>query len=148
MRTYRASSLGSWEKVVARFLDKVEIREDGCWEWTATKYPSGYGSFFHGARGRRDYRSAHRVSYEMFVGLIPEGLQLDHLCRRRSCVCPDHLEPVTNAENVRRGYASRGLPTHCKYGHEFTAENTTHNRAGARVCRICRTERWNGRRSA
>lgn len=83
-----------------RLLDKVEIDPvAGCWLWTAAKNNGGYGMFTFTTGWRR---SAHRVSYETFVGPIPDGLQLDHLCRVRHCVNPDHLEPVTAAENTRR----------------------------------------------
>jgi hypothetical protein len=70
-----------------------------CWEWTSARTPSGY------ARVKRQGRDsqAHRVAYEVHVGPIPDGLELDHLCRNRGCVRPDHLEPVTHAENMRRG---------------------------------------------
>lgn len=71
--------------------------------------------------------------YEAFVGPIPDGLQIDHLCRVRHCVNPAHLEPVTIAENVRRGAAAQ---THCKYGHEYTPENTVIHHGG-RECRTC-----------
>ena len=82
------------------FWLKVETLSTGCWEWTGHVNNAGYG------RVKNDY--AHRLAYEMFVGPIPDGADLDHLCRRRSCVNPAHLEPVTRSENVRRGYAARG----------------------------------------
>ena len=69
-----------------------------CWRWTGTRDRSGYGQMKY--QGRRP--GAHRVSYELFVGPVPEGLELDHLCRSPECVRPDHLEPVTHAENMRR----------------------------------------------
>ena len=82
-----------------RFLDKVAISAGGCWEWAAFRNADGYGRFNDGQR----IVAAHRFAYERFVGEIPDGLQLDHLCRVRHCVNPDHLEPVTALENGLRG---------------------------------------------
>lgn len=86
-----------------RFLDKVEATLL-CWHWRGALSSQGYGVFYL-SRGR--YCLAHRFSYETFVGPIPLGLVLDHLCRDRACVNPEHVEPVTNAENIRRGARDR-----------------------------------------
>jgi hypothetical protein len=75
--------------------------------------------------------------YELLVGPIPAGLVIDHLCRVPSCMNPAHLEPVTNAENIRRGYAARGLLTHCSKGHELTPESTYARDRGYRRCKQC-----------
>ncbi len=77
------------------------IVKDEHWIWTGAKNPGGYGVIGAGARGQGN-KLAHRLSYELFVGPIPEGLHIDHLCVTRLCVRPDHLEPVTQAENNRR----------------------------------------------
>jgi hypothetical protein len=123
---------------VERFTAKYQVNEDGCWIWTAGINSEGYGSFWDGKRNVR----AHRFSYELAVEPIPEGMQIDHLCRVRNCVNPEHLEPVTNHENARRGNAgihmreTLGARTHCVHGHEFTPENT-YLGAGWRRCRKC-----------
>lgn len=85
--------------ILDRFWAKVEKRDDGCWFWTGSKLPAGYGHFAKGL--------AHRWSYEQFVGPIPEGLTIDHLCVNPSCVNPEHMEPVTASENSRRAVARR-----------------------------------------
>ncbi len=104
----------------------------GCWLWQRPLDKDGYGKL--GFRGNS--RAAHRVAYMVFVGPWGEGLELDHLCRVRNCVNPAHLEPVTGAENYRRGLKT-GI-THCKNGHEFTPENTYHWRGKHKHCRACR----------
>ena len=110
-----------------------------CWYWTGAKIPTGYGSIRHQGKAKM----VHRVAYEILVGPIPEGLELDHLCRVRNCVNPDHLDPVTHQVNVSRGrtgHSSGPRQTHCKRGHSFTEENTyMHN--GKRHCRACKALR-------
>lgn len=124
-----------------RFWPKVD-KTDGCWLWTAALSDGGYGVF--GIGGRRVVH-AHRFAYQQRVGPIPEGLHLDHLCRVRNCVNPDHLEPVTHAENVRRGLS--GPKTHCGYGHEMNEANTYVNpNSGHRECRACHARRERNRR--
>ncbi len=92
-----------------RFWVKVDVLGD-CWLWAAGLDGHGYGQFRVGSRtdGTRRMVRAHRWAYEHLVGVIPDGLDLDHLCRTPRCVNPAHLEPVTNRENSRRGFASRG----------------------------------------
>ena len=125
------------DTTLQRFWAKVN-KTDSCWLWTA-KTTFGYGYF----QINYKYHRAHRVAYQILVGEIPEGLVLDHLCRVRNCVNPEHLEPVTRHENNRRGIHPP-LKTHCKYGHEFTPENTrTYYPNGwlSRQCRICAKRR-------
>lgn len=110
-----------------------------CWIWTAARNPEGYGNF---AVSSADDRNAHRVAYELLVGPIPAGLHLDHLCRVHPCVRPDHLEPVTPAENTRRGDGNgNAVKAFCAKGHEFTPENTyQRTNEGGRGCRACHKE--------
>lgn len=126
----------STEQRMKTFWAKVD-KTDTCWLWTGSKTTRGYGR----VSWDRRTTGAHRVSYQALVGPIPEGLELDHLCRVKHCVNPDHLEPVTHSENVRRGVAARPPSERCRNGHLRTMENTEHNAAGWIQCRICLLER-------
>ena len=110
-----------------------------CWQWNAFIDAYGYGRFSVGGR----MRLAHRAAYEGLVGPIPAGLDIDHLCRNRACVNPDHLEPVTRSENLSRSpLMARGQDkTHCPLGHGYTPENTRITTQGARACRTCERAR-------
>jgi|SRR3989304_1904727 len=121
-----------------RFWSKVSIQLDGCWLWTAGKFSNGYGLFSLGTKPRSN-ALAHRFSYQQLVGKIPEGRDLDHLCRVRHCVNPAHLEAVTRSENLRRG-KKRTLKTHCKYGHALN-EGNLYVKDNKRHCKICRRNR-------
>jgi hypothetical protein len=120
-------------------LSKIKIADSGCWEWIGSslkKVTGNYGQIRVGKRGESKLVRAHRYSYEIFVGKIPEGLSLDHLCKNTLCVNPSHLEPVTHAENMRRG--RNATKTHCKNGHERVSANLYINPRGAKECAICR----------
>lgn len=115
-------------------LSKIR-KTDSCWEWTGCKV-KGYGQI--SINKRRYY--THRVVYELLVGEIPKGLQLDHLCRNRSCVNPTHLEPVTSKENLRRGNSPSAInkrKTECLRGHELLNNNVWVAPNGSRKCREC-----------
>lgn len=125
-----------------RFWAKVDKNGlNGCWLWTAALHPDGYGRFEH--------RPAHRIAWEFIKGPVPEGLELDHLCRVRPCVNPSHLEPVTRRENVRRGALPEMLrekaaaQTHCYKGHPLSGDNLVLQGPAKkfRVCRTCRAVR-------
>lgn len=129
------------ETTLGSFWKRVKKMDSGCWEWQGYILKSGYGQIASRVRPTPSgTRLAHRVSYELVKGEIPDGLQLDHLCRNKICVNPDHLEPVTRHENVRRGLHGV-LRTHCIYGHELTAENTLYDeKTNCRRCKKCSRE--------
>jgi hypothetical protein len=130
------------ESLLVRFAAKVKSSPDGCWLWTASQDGGGYGILGVKEGKKMPMRKAHRVSYVLFVGPIPDGLDLDHLCRVRHCVNPDHLEPVTRTVNIRRGLqpGHRDSQTHCKQGHPLSGDNLVRTKT-QRVCRICRNAR-------
>jgi len=135
-------------KDLIRFFAKVEVSKTSfyngspCWEWAACLNRGGYGQFKY---KRETSLAAHRRIYQWFVGTIPDGLELDHLCRVRHCVNPAHLEAVTHRENGLRGQSPVALAaqqTHCANGHPFTPENTYIFRKASgeirqRACKIC-----------
>lgn len=133
---YMDSNKSNQRKLLAYFIDKTK-NNDGCWEWLG-KTHKGY------AHGRNPFNMKMvrfmRLSFTIFKSPIPQGLVLDHLCRNRACVNPDHLEPVTLIENVMRGesiWAKNARKTHCKHGHSLSRENLYIWR-NKRMCRECR----------
>lgn len=133
-----------------RFASKWKLNpETGCWDWTACIGSHGYGLIWNAIVGRQEH--AHRVSHLLHKGQIPEGLHIDHLCRRRCCVNPDHLEAVTqdvNNERVPDNIADRQrAKTHCPSGHPYDELNTYWLKGGRRDCRECRNKAARDRRA-
>ena len=124
-----------------RFEEKYQpIPWTGCWLWTASTHRDGYGEM-RNRKGEKD--KAHRISYEMYKGKIPDELCVDHICRVRACVNPDHLRLLTPTQNTMAGFgymANFARRTHCNYGHEFTPENTITQNGARRRCRTCKNE--------
>lgn len=129
-----------------RILEKLEIAD--CWEWTAKLTKGGYGQTFSGSRKNGDYRDelVHRFVFRALTGQDIAGLDLDHLCKNRKCCNPDHLEPVTRTENIRRGATGRVPASNrhdprpgrrkdiCKYGHDRSGFT-------GKPCPVCRHSR-------
>jgi hypothetical protein len=135
-------------KLLARFMSKVAKVESGCWEWQAFRERDGYGRFRLGK-----HQLAHRVSYLMFVGSIPDGLVIDHICRVRCCVNPVHLRAVTNRENILAEGSlafskANSAAVQCPRGHDLVEPNLIPGslRRGFRACLACNraagTLRW------
>lgn len=158
---------GTYEVTVSSLFDHVDVGDgSGCWIWTGWRQKAGYGRVSFHARTQL----AHRFFYELLVGPIPEGLELDHvchtqaqgcragmLCPHRPCVRPEHLEPVTRKVNHRRGWANEttrerhAAITHCKRGHEFNERNTYRVLSQGvikRSCRACKALYARERRTA
>ncbi len=137
----------SWPE---RFRAKVAIRgADECWEWLASVTNGGYGRYRLPGR----HVTAHRFGYERAMGAIPEGLDLDHLCRNRRCVNPRHLEPVSERENTLRGEsfaAVNARKTHCHRGHPLSGDNVYvwHRMRACRTCSKVNRQRYEARRKA
>lgn len=124
--------------VIAALSDRIDFTESGCWEWTGPTNNHGYGR-----TGNAEY--VHRVVWRETVGPIPEGLELDHLCRNPACCNPDHLEPVTHAENMRRSLSANRAKTHCPAGHPYDERNTLLAEKPQgwknRICKACKADR-------
>lgn len=155
MKRYRERKNGEVAKKIEdkaaeqRFAEKHKAQETPhkklgtpCWAWTGAKFPSGYGAFWFDGKTER----AHVASWRMVSGEVPEGMEIDHKCGRADCVNPEHLEPVTHQENIRRSRkGNRGsknaAKTHCPHGHAYDEANTitsqTPSGGTKRECREC-----------
>jgi hypothetical protein len=132
LRVFEVRSMD--DLAIKRFWSKVNKEADGgCWEWTGALTSAKYGNV--GYQGKNF--SAHRISYTLVIGVIPEGLVLDHLCMNRKCVNPSHLEAVTHRENILRAVTK----THCPHGHLYDEDNTYYPSRGSSQCRTCNRER-------
>ena len=152
------TSEGLPDHLLTRWKAKISVDAAGCWIWTAGIDIHGYGKTTVTGRPRgRATVGAHRAIYEFLRGPVPDGLQLDHLCRVRNCVNPDHLEPVTGRVNILRGTSSAArfaTVTHCKYGHPYSGANlriiTINGKFKQRACRACariKAAAWRARRA-
>lgn len=136
----------SRKKPIDRFKEKYTIDPSTkCWNWTACTDRDGYGCFrFSHESGKSSWGKAYTFSYEHFVGVIPDGMQIDHKCRNRACVNPDHLRVMTLIENVMIGNsppAKNARKTHCKHGHSLNGDNLyVQPSTGYRYCRTCKRE--------
>lgn len=130
----------AWERVNKRgAISSFRPDLGRCWEWTGHINDSGYGLIQQRGAGSKLLR-AHRVIYELEVGLIPEGAEIDHLCRVRHCVRPSHCEPVSRRVNQIRGFGIAGTnhrKTECPAGHPYDEGNTYRIKTGGRRCRLC-----------
>lgn len=124
---------------IDRFATKYTVAESGCWNWNDYVTPKGYGLFRYQGKTQK----AHRVAYQLLKGDLVDGLVIDHLCKNRSCVNPNHLEQVTNKTNLDRGrsFLHHKEKTHCPQGHEYNEGNTYETATGWRQCKICQRSR-------
>ncbi len=132
---YKNRSLQTLEK---RFWKKVVKSDDpnGCWLWIGAKAANGYGIM---RKPGKVQQVAHRTSYELLVGPIPEDLTIHHICKNKLCINPAHLVALTHYEHVHLHHPSK---THCKWGHPFDRKNTNIRKTnGERRCRTCAREK-------
>lgn len=120
------------DKLPRRFLEAIEVDiHEGCWNWLAGKDRHGYGYFSLDGRDQK----AHRVSYEIMIGKIPDGFHLHHVCKNPACVNPDHLRPLSP-----KAHSRTRAKWHCPKGHPYERENLYFDRRRQKICRTCRSE--------
>ncbi len=128
------------KSILEAFLSKIIIVKSGCWVWIAFCNNKGYGQFNFNKKNAR----AHRFIYEYFYDRICSDLTIDHLCKVKNCVNPNHLEEVTNRENNLRSNSIGGInsrKTHCNKGHPLSGENLRIENYGGRRCKTCELDR-------
>lgn len=132
--------------LACRITANIVVAPNACHIWCGTLHQTGgYPRVRHNGKIRR----THRLAFEAWKGPIPHGLEIDHVCRQRTCVNPDHLEAVTKAVNLERADNNRRIVamniwrdrTHCAYGHPFSGANLGLHKNGVRYCKTCRAER-------
>jgi HNH endonuclease len=145
MTAFVPQKRGHRKNIALRLAERALICASGCYEWMGRTDGDGYGRM-HVSRTLADgsylpqWKPVHRVAYEYWVGPIPEGLTIDHLCRNKRCFRPDHLEAVPSGVNTLRGEgaaARNARKTHCKHGHPFDEANTRYLPSGYRECKMC-----------
>lgn len=141
--------MASFTPILTRLLASSEqVTESGCWIWMRGLDKDGYGSM----KVRQKCHKVHRLSYETFVGSIPNGAEIDHLCFVRCCINPHHLEPVDRTTHITRSRWVLSNRTHCKHGHNLTLPNSLCRAAGQNRCRLCvndaQKRRYHRRRAA
>jgi len=127
-------------------MKNIVIDQNDCWNWKLWISPLGYGQISF----KDKTELVHRVSFQVFIGKIKKNLEINHICRNRKCINPEHLETVSHRENLLKGdtiAAKNDQKTHCLNGHKFTPENTCINPSGERSCRICKNRRQRSYRS-
>jgi hypothetical protein len=132
-------------------MARVEKQENRCWNWQPGVTPAGYAVITMTDGDSVRHTTAHRYAYELWVGVIPDGHEIDHICFNRSCVNPDHLQPLTRRENIKRSQeagrlvSGNSLKTHCAQGHAYDEGNTyrwvSPEGYTRRYCRKCQKAR-------